>query len=168
MIPERRGFLKKLAGGLAAIFGFLFSRKAEAGPRRQWCPQPAPGYYPCHPVGYGVGQINVDWPPTGTPMQLTQIPGGGGFCVWGSASNVLLGTLNIQVFVNGTQVGSATALPFGAVAPCQWGYGVTGVGPAGTQVVKITVSGIGTDGQPVSGTADNLQIAALLFPPLKK
>jgi hypothetical protein len=88
------------------------------------------------------GSIHVSYPPPGpSPNNPTVIPGGGGFCLWGVATNA--GTLGaVATWPTGGPVVGAP-IPSGntALAPCNFGFTFANVEPTQTQLVTITVTG---------------------------
>ena len=103
------------------------------------------------------GSIHVSYPPPGaSPNSPTVIPGGGGFCIWGEATDA--GTLGAVATwsgggpVNGVQIASGNT----ALAPCNFGFTFANVDITQTKIVTITVGG--TNASPA--TIQNLKMGA--------
>jgi hypothetical protein len=176
MFGTRRAFLRGFVGGLAGLAGLLSPGRVWAWGRRRrggGCATPPvvvePAFIPVPeaigppPVGTGSPAISINYPPSGTTSSPTIVPGGGGFCAWGTMSNIVPGSLAAQALVGGSPVGSAVLVTSGPVLPCQWAFAVTGVGAAGTNF-SFRVTGMPTaGGGPFTTTNTNLRTGLTTF-----
>jgi hypothetical protein len=150
MNGHRRSFLSGLSAGLLGLVGFFLPRKAQAigWRRRSCCPEPCPEtLLPCLPYTPviktvpGPPQININFPVPSTP-----VPGGGGFCCWGSHSNIAQLTASASwadaqgIPVLPPQPGSLLSPANNPVTPCTWAFSFPNVASNGVQVT-LTVTG---------------------------
>jgi hypothetical protein len=88
------------------------------------------------------GTIKVSYPPPGvSSSNYTVVPGGGGFCVWGEATNA--GTLSAVANWSGGGPVEGVPIPAGntVLAPCNFGFTFANVDTSQTKIVTIMVSG---------------------------
>jgi hypothetical protein len=176
MRNARRRFLRSLMGGMAAVCGLLpgkawgwGGRRRCSGPPVSPCWIPLPGGPECPgtqivpgPYFYDAGVVNPDYPPAAGGIS---IPGGGGFCVWGTATNMNLMLLAAEVVdpTTGAQLpnGAGTALGF-SISPCNWAFVFQNVGPkTGGTNFKLHVYGPDSNGTTQHLYVPNLSTTAV-------
>ncbi len=158
MNGHRRRFLSGLGTGLLGVVGFLLPRRASAWHRRRrgGCPEALP--VPALAQG-GItvaAYINIDYPIDGAPAGPA-VPGGGGFCAWGSSPSVIHDSLTASATWPGLTTPKAGALipvTTNPLDPCSWGFTFAQVmPPSPTTVVTLTVSGVDAGNNSVSATS---------------
>jgi hypothetical protein len=103
------------------------------------------------------GTLQVSYPPPGlSPDNPTVVPGGGGFCIWGQATDA--GALGAVATWSGGGPVTGVPIPSGDanLAPCNFGFTFANVDTTQTKIVTITVSG--TNVAPVA--IQNLKMGA--------
>jgi hypothetical protein len=102
-----------------------------------------------------VPSVSISYPPQGPAT----IPGGGGFCLWGTSTGPASGIANVRAFANwgGTPV---EGRPTPSVAPASYGFAFANVAAVGASG-SVTVNGYNTMGQIIATTThDKLTIGA--------
>jgi hypothetical protein len=100
--------------------------------------------------------VSISYPPQGPAT----IPGGGGFCLWGTSTGPASGIAYVRAFANwgGTSV---EGRPTPSVLPASYGFAFANVAAVGAANGSVKVNGYNTMNQIIATTThDKLTIGA--------